>query len=61
MGTTPNYKAENERRKRAVQRESDFLKREVIGQGVEPDLRENAQNAQSNIERTIEDTDEKST
>lgn len=53
-----NYKMENEKRRRAVERENDFLKKEVLGQGADEDMRDHAQNAQSNIERSIESDDE---
>lgn len=53
-----DYKAENESRRRAVERENDFLKKDVLGQGADKDMRDHAQNAQGNIERSIEADDE---
>ena len=55
---TRDYRAENERRRRAVEKENDFLKKEVIGKGADEDIRDHAQNAQSNMERAIENNDE---
>ena len=57
MAQTRNYKAENERRKDAVDRENEFLKNEVIGKGIESNSDVPTQNLQSNMERSLDDSE----
>ena len=50
-----DYKRDNQTAKEAIQKENEFLKNDVIGQGVESDDEaEREQNDQSNIERAQE-------
>lgn len=46
---------ENERIKKAYEKENDFLKNEVIGKGSTTGEDDNLQNEQSNLEGNIED------
>lgn len=55
MKPTPNYQEENLRRKKAIEEEERFLKRDVIGQGV--DAPTSHQNLQSDMEQALEDDD----
>lgn len=52
---TPNYIEENERRKKALQEEEAFLKKDVIGQGA--DTAGTRQNLQSDMEQALEGDD----
>lgn len=47
MDDVRDYKAENQRRKDAVDRENEFLKEEVIGKGVASNTAVPKQNFQS--------------
>ncbi len=50
-----NYKRDNQTAKEAIEKENEFLKKEVIGKGVESDDEvDRKQNDQSNIERAQE-------
>lgn len=57
MAETRNYKEENERRKDAVDRENEFLKDEVIGKGVRSNREIPSQNIQSNMERSLDESE----
>lgn len=52
---TPDYKKENELRKKAIQEEERFLKKDVIGQGA--DMPATYQNLQGDMEQAIENED----
>jgi len=50
-----DYKRDNQTAKEAIEKENEFLKKEVIGKGVESDDEvDRKQNDQSNIERAQE-------
>ncbi len=53
--TTPNYIEENNRRKKALEEEEAFLKKDVIGQGA--DSASTRQNLQSDMESAIDGDD----
>lgn len=49
-----DYLAENEMRRKAIEIENEFLKKEVLGQGVADTRETGAQNIQSDMERAID-------
>lgn len=51
--TTPDYQRANEKLKKAVEKEDEFLQEEVLGEGFEGELE--PQNVQSNIEDSLEE------
>lgn len=57
MADTKDYKAENRRRKDAVDRENEFLKEEVMGKGVASNKGVSKQNFQTNMERTVDESE----
>lgn len=50
-----NQVEENKRRKKAIERENDFLKDYVIDKGAETSTQKSKNNKQTNIEKSVED------
>ncbi len=56
MGNTA-YTKENKRRKKAVEREQEALKKDVLGKGVQDDKNSTPQNEQSLTEKGVDNRD----
>lgn len=54
MGNTP-YIEENKRRKKALEKEQEALKKDVLGKGVQDDKNSLPQNEQSLTEKSLDD------
>lgn len=55
---TSNYQEENKRRRKAVEEENEFLKENVIGQGVNSTTDFTpTQNIQSDMERSLDESE----